>query len=276
VVTTIPTVTALGVTTTSSGPGQQVILVALVLGSSGPTPTGTVTFKNGSTAIGTAPLDSGGTATLTPNLSNGTYSLIAVYGGDALHGASTSEPVSISSSPTGYDLTVTPASVTMAVTQNANVNVTVSSNAGFADTIGLGCASLPAGVTCHFSSQTATLAANGAATVQLTIDTNSPLSGGTSAMNAGKGGEGIYSAGMILPFGLFFGWIFWRFRKRHATVFTALLVLLLTGAAMLTTGCGGFTQNAAAPGTYVIQVVGVGANSNISHYQDVSVNITAK
>jgi hypothetical protein len=276
VVTTIPTVTALGVSTTTSGTTQQVILVALVLGSTGPTPTGTVTFKNGSTVIGAATLDSGGAATFTPNLANGTYSLVATYGGDALHSASTSNPVSISGSPTGYDLTVTPASVTMAVTQNATVKVTVTSNAGFADTIGLGCASLPAGVTCHFASQTATLAANGTATVQLTIDTNSPLSGGASAMNTGEGDRGVYFAGMILPFSLFFGWIFWRFRRRHAAVLTTLLVLLLAGAAMLTTGCGGFSQNAAAPGTYVIQVVGVGVNSNISHYQNVSLNITAK
>jgi sugar lactone lactonase YvrE len=278
VVTTIPTVTALGVSSisSSSGVNQQVVLVALVLGSSGPTPTGTVTFKNGTSVLGSASLDSGGTATFTPNLPNGSYSLVAVYGGDALHGASTSNPVSISSLPTGYDLTVTPASVTMAVTQNATVNVTVSSNAGFTDTIGLGCASLPTGVTCHFASQTATLAANGAATVQLTIDTNSPLSGGTSAMNTGTGDRGVYVAGMMLPFSLFFGWIFWRFRKRHAAVFTTLCVLLLAGAAMLASGCGGFSQNTVAPGAYVIQVVGVGANSNISRYQNVSLTITAK
>jgi hypothetical protein len=33
---------------------------------------------------------------------------------------------------------------------------------------------------------------------------------------------------------------------------------------------------AAAPGTYVIQVTGVGSQSNISHYQNVSLTITAK
>jgi hypothetical protein len=81
---------------------------------------------------------------------------------------------------------------------------------------------------------------------------------------------------MMLPFSLFFGWIFWRFRKRHAAVFTTLCVLLLAGAAMLASGCGGFSQNTVAPGAYVIQVVGVGANSNISRYQNVSLTITAK
>jgi hypothetical protein len=45
---------------------------------------------------------------------------------------------------------------------------------------------------------------------------------------------------------------------------------------MLVTGCSGFSQSTAAPGTYVIQVTGVGVNSNITHYQNVTLTITAK
>jgi hypothetical protein len=53
-----------------------------------------------------------------------------------------------------------------------------------------------------------------------------------------------------------------------------LLVLILSGAALLATGCGGFTQNTAAPGTYTFQVVGVGANSNVTEFQNVTLTIT--
>jgi hypothetical protein len=52
------------------------------------------------------------------------------------------------------------------------------------------------------------------------------------------------------------------------------LLLVLAGAALLATGCGGFTQTSAAPGTYTIQVVGVGANSNVTEYQNVTLTVT--
>ena len=56
-----------------------------------------------------------------------------------------------------------------------------------------------------------------------------------------------------------------------------MLGLLLGVATQLVTGCSGsFTQSSATPGTYVIQVTGSGANSDISHYQNVSLTITAK
>jgi ABC-type glycerol-3-phosphate transport system substrate-binding protein len=54
------------------------------------------------------------------------------------------------------------------------------------------------------------------------------------------------------------------------------LVLMLGGAALLVTGCGGFSQSSATPGTYVIQVTGTGASSNLSRYQNVTLVISAK
>jgi hypothetical protein len=282
VVGTISTITDLGASTTT-GANPQVILVATVLNnattSTGaaatPTPTGTVTFNNGTTAIGSATLDSSGVATLVPNLVAGTsYTIVAVYSGDALHSPSTSPAVTISGTATDFTLTVTPAKVTLAKSQNTTLTVTLASSSGFTDTIGLGCASLPAGVTCHFSSLNVALAANSTGTAQLTIDTNNPLGGGASAMVAHPGNRGVSLAGFLLPFSVLFGCVFWRFRRRYAFVLTSALVLLLSGAAMLVTGCAGITQSSAAPGTYVIQVVGVGANSDITHYQNVTLTIT--
>jgi hypothetical protein len=80
-------------------------------------------------------------------------------------------------------------------------------------------------------------------------------------------------AGLFAPFSLLFGWIVWRFRKRHGRMLTMVLVLILSGAAMLVSGCG-FTQSSAAPGTYVIQVTGTGVNSDVIHYQNVTLTIT--
>jgi hypothetical protein len=57
-------------------------------------------------------------------------------------------------------------------------------------------------------------------------------------------------------------------------VWSIVLVLVLSGAALLATGCGGFTQTSATPGTYPIQIVGVGAQSGLSESQAVSLTIT--
>jgi hypothetical protein len=162
----------------------------------------------------------------------------------------------------------------MATTQNATVAVKVGSVDSFADTIGLGCGSLPAGVTCHFSSVSVALAANSTQTVQLTIDTNDPLTGGTTAMHAGPTGRKPLTAALSFPWAVFFGCLLVRFRKRHGRVFTLSIAVISACASLLFTGCTTFTQSSAAPGTYVIQVNGTGIDSNLSHYQNVTLNIT--
>jgi len=275
VVGLLPTTTDLSSATTT-GSNAQTILVSTVQNDdvAGPIPTGTVTFKNGTTVIGQAVLSTDGLATLTPNLAAGTYNIVAYYPGDTLHGPSQSPAVSISTLGTGYTITVTPATLNLATTQNTTVAVTLASMSGFTDTVGLGCASLPAGVTCHFANITLPLAANGTAKTQLTIDTNNPLGGGATAMNQQSAKRNVAMAGLLLPISLLMGWILWQFRRRHARVWSMVLILALSGAAMLATGCGGFTQSSAAPGTYTIQVVGVGAASDVTEYQNVTLTIT--
>jgi hypothetical protein len=219
-------------------------------------------------------LDASGIATFTPNLTSGSYSVVAVYGGDAIHTGSTSQPASISGTPNGYNLAVTPDSVTIQTKENINVTVTIASESGFADTIGLGCASLPAGVTCHFSSPNIGLKANAVQSTLLTIDTNNPLTGGASAMNTGRDRSSTLLASLFLPLSLFFGLYFRRLRRRNAALLATVVVLMLFGTAILATGCASFGQISTAPGTYVIQVTGAGANSNITHYQNLTLNIT--
>lgn len=270
--TPIATTTSLGASSAGSTSTQSV-LVATTLATTGPTPTGTITFSNGTTVIGAATLDSNGVATLVPDLAPGKYSIVASYGGDSLHAPSTSSAVVISGSPAAFAISLNPPNLTLATSQNGTVNVTLTSDDGFADTIGMGCLSLPAGVNCHFSSNNVALAAGQSQTVQLTIDTDAPLSGGTTASNARPDSRSPVLAGLFLPFSVLFGCILWRFRRRNAAALLAALVLFLGGAFALT-GCGGFSQQTAAPGTYTIQIGGVGTSSNISHYQSLTLTIT--
>jgi sugar lactone lactonase YvrE len=272
VIQAIPTSTRLG-TSSTGGDNPQTILVATVTATNGPVPTGTVIFMNGSTTIGAAPLDSNGVATLMPDLAPATYNITAQYSGDSVHGSSTSSAVEVSGIPTGFGMTINPTEVTLASTQNTNVTLTFKSSNGYADTIGLGCGTLPMGVNCHFANESVALKAGATASIQLTIDTNTPLGGGSTAVNAASRRGGFSLAGLFVPAGLMLGWIGWRFRKRNAAIFTALLVLALSSA-MLVTGCGAFSQKSAVPGTYTIQVTGVGTNSNITHYQTITLTIT--
>jgi len=275
VVSLIPTTTSLGSTVTA-GTNPQVILVATVLSNgSSIAPTGAVSFVSGTTTLGSGSLDSNGVATLTPNLASGVnYSIVANYSGDTDHSPSSSPAVQISGTPAPFSLGVSPSSVTMATSQNATVIVSLTSNGNFTDTIGLGCASLPAGITCHFSNPSVKLTAGGSASVQLNIDTNNPLSGGSAAMNARPGSARFSLAGLFLPLSLGFGLVFWRARRRSARFLGIVTALVLTAAMLLFTGCSSFTVNTAAPGNYVIQVTGTGASTNVQEYQNVSLDIT--
>jgi large repetitive protein len=266
---TIATTTSVG-TTITSGSSAQAVLVATVIPASGTTaPTGTVTFTTGSTTIGSASLDASGVASLVPNIAAGNYSIVATYAGDALHTASASAPTSLAIVNTNFQVTLSPATLSLATTQNATVTVNLSSANSFTDSIGLGCASLPAAVTCHFSPNTVTLPANGTATAQLTIDTGYPLTGGTVAARRASTG-GMLLAGFGLPASLLL--LLVRRRKGWRTLLASFLLLLSAFAA---TGCSNsFSSASAAPGTYTLQITGTGINSNVIHYGTITLTVT--
>jgi uncharacterized repeat protein (TIGR03803 family) len=147
------TATALKSDTNPSTYGQAVTFTATV-SSSGPTPTGTVTFRNGSAALGTGTL-AGGVATFTDaRLAAGTSSITAVYGGDAASSGSTSSTLDQSVAQAATTTTVTssknPSTAGRSVTFTATVTsayVTPSGTVTF--TMGsttLGTASLAGGM----------------------------------------------------------------------------------------------------------------------------------
>jgi hypothetical protein len=75
--------------------GSSVTFTATVKAGSGPTPTGSVTFKDGSTTLGTGTLNASGVATFkTSALAVGTHSITAAYGGSTDDATSTSATLS--------------------------------------------------------------------------------------------------------------------------------------------------------------------------------------
>ena len=95
------------------------------MSSAGPTPTGTVTFKNGSASLGSASL-SGGVAKITKStLPSGTLTITAIYNGDAASKKSTSPPltqvVNQATSTTAIVSSVNPSKVGQTVKFTATV-----------------------------------------------------------------------------------------------------------------------------------------------------------
>ena len=263
VIQAIPTKTTLGASPTSLNTGQQVSLTAAVFSGGSVPITGTVSFQNGSTVIGSATLSSSGTATITPVLATGNYNIIATYSGDAVNASSASPSVAVAVTvPVTFQMALNPSTVTMATKQYSTATLTLTSTHGFTDDLGLGCASLPASVTCSFSQDSINLPANGSATVQVTIDTSSPLTSGGQAKNVVPGRSSpAVAAAWIFPGSALFGLLFWLFRKKHNGIFGMVLIVLLSGAAFTISGCGGLDASGAAPGTYTFQVTATGAKT---------------
>lgn len=111
--TQLPSTTFLRINPDPAMLGQTVTFTAHVTGGTGiiGNATGTVTFFNGSTVLGMGTLDATSTATFTDSsLPLGTYSITAMYGGDAMLLPSTSVAVSLQVVPVG---TLTPTTTTL-------------------------------------------------------------------------------------------------------------------------------------------------------------------
>ena len=215
-----------------------------------------------------------GVATLAPALVKGTnYSIEAVYGGDAYHGSSTSQTLTVAGVAYGFMVRVNPSTATISPSQTSTVTVTLTSVANFTDTVGLSCASLPAAVSCQFASSSLNLPAGGTASTQLTMGANLAQSGATTAANRRLGNGRVSLAGLYLPFSLVFGWMFCRLRRPNARHLTAALILSV--AAWIATGCDASLIPAnATPGSYVIEVTGTGATTNVVRSQNLNLDLT--
>jgi uncharacterized delta-60 repeat protein len=110
-----PTTTVVSSSANPAVVGQNVIFSATISPSSGPVPTGTVTFKDGASALGTGTVNGSGVAALsTSGLALGNHSITAVYGGDNNYVGSTSFM---------FSQTIAKAATTTVVTSSANPSV---------------------------------------------------------------------------------------------------------------------------------------------------------
>lgn len=275
-----PTSTALTATQADPNDPQAVTLIAVVRWTAQGTtiPTGTVTFTTGTTTIGSVQVDATGVATLNVELQSAGESIVATYSGDTNYATSASLATTVKGgTATQFTLTLTPPNATVVTGQHTTVQINLASIKNFSDTLQLGCLGLPFAATCTFSpSDSVKLAANGTATVTLTIDTGNPLGSGavktSSVQQNDRSGIvlAFLPAGLLLGFGLFGP-------KRSRRKLTALMVLAFAAALTITsTGCSGLHVNSTPPGSYTFKVTASGTGTGATQSQVVNFTVTGQ
>jgi len=270
-----PTTDTLTASATSLTGGQQVTLISVVRYSGPAAPTGNVNFLSNGIVLGTTALDATGVATLTVNLLTNSPTMAASYSGDAVYAASISPQTAITvAPPTQFTLQLNPSSVSLQSLQHTATTLTITSLNNFTDNLNLGCLGLPFAATCTFSTDTVLLGANGTQTIQIVVDTGSPLTAGPQARLEQRS-SGRFAELCLLPASVFFGLAFWRGRRRMRTSLAAFtMLLLLVGLSAGLSGCGGLQVNGTPAGTYVFQVTATGTGTGVTHSMDVTLTVT--
>lgn len=222
---------------TTTDLGQQVTLTATLSPSVelGTNATGTVTFLSGSATLGTATLSSGTASLNTTSLAAGTDSITASYSGDTNFAPSASNALNVTVIPPDFSIAINPTSLSVNQGASGSTTVTITPTGGFAQSLQLTCAGLPANSSCTFNPASVTPNGPAAVTTTLTVATN------------------VESAALVLPgrsqwlalavFLFVPGLGYWKKRasfSRRAQHFAGtLLVLGALSLCLALTACGG-------------------------------------
>lgn len=260
---------------TSLTGGQQLTLISVVrpTGASPSTgPTGNVTFMSGSTTLATTSVDATGVATVTVLLSGTSATISSSYAGDANYSTSSSSPTRVTIGPApDFSIQATPTSWQMQSKQHLTVKLTLTSIKNFTGSFSLGCLGLPQYATCTFSQDKTNLPAGGSQPVDVTVDTGSPLLGGTQARYENHpDSKGIFAC--LLPGFLAFGFLALRV-GRLRSIGGLLLLIVIFGVTAGLSGCGSIQNNGTPPGTYNFMITATGP-TGISQFVNMTMTIT--
>jgi Bacterial Ig-like domain (group 3)/FG-GAP-like repeat/FG-GAP repeat len=248
-------------------PGETVTFTANVSAvNSNAIPTGAVTFFDGKTMLGTKALIGAGVASLSmSSLSSGSHAVTASYAGDANSVASVSAVLAetVSSTTAGVSGFSVSASgeAKVAAGGTATLQVAVAPQVGFAQSVQLTCADLPAQATCAFGAKTIPA---GGGTSTLKLSTMAPTSCSVADMQSQSAGlpfAGSTVAALI---------VFFIPGKRRRIRSLLVALIALCGMATLS-GCGACTDLGTKPGVYTIRVIGSAASAVVTTKVQVTV-----
>jgi len=260
------TTTALTASANSIPSGASVTFTATVtaVNSTGPAPTGTVTFKNGTSTLGTGTLASGvATLTTTTLVTIGTDSITAVYGGDTNNQGSTSSPLTEPVTAATFTISASPATQTISSGGTATITVTVTPQGVYTSPISFAATLTPTS-TATIKFNPAMVTPNGStATTMLTIQ--GATSGTRRAANRATKSSVLNASLLWTPLGLAGLFLVGRRRKDYRKVVRNLLLaagLLLIALTMF--GCGGGGSSPPPTQTYTVQITATAAASGNS------------
>lgn len=195
---------------------------------------GSVSFETAKGSLGSVYVQDGEAALHLSNPPQWARSVTAVYHGDATYAASAaSTPVSTdaASAIPGFTVTASPSSLSLTPGQFGTINLTVTSQNGFAQAVNLSCSGLPDQSTCTFTPDVVTPPANGSIQSALQIATmaTSPV---TTQKEPGPLGGSRAVWAVVLPGMLALAGV-GAVRRRHWTALRMLGLVLLLGAGML-------------------------------------------
>ena len=236
----VPTVTALAVSGTTVQVGSALTLTATVT-STPSVPAGSVNFLDGTTLLGSAALNSSGIATFsTSALTAGIHSLTALYAGSGAFIQSVSGVTQVVVIlPPDYSATVSPTSLTLVRGQRGSVTLTVVSLNNYQGTVSFSCGTLPADLSCGFSSKQKSFTAGSQTpqTVTLIIDTTKTVASLNLPANRQRG-SGILALVFWLPGSLLSLFAFRKKEGRRRLRGIGLVLFLLAAGGLLSlTGC---------------------------------------
>jgi hypothetical protein len=154
--------------------------------------------------LGTGTLGTGGTATLTTSFAAaGSFSLTAVYGGDANFTGSTSAALTQTVVVPTFTVAETPTSLTIVHGATGSTVITAAPVGGFTGTVTFACGTLPTSASCAFAPTTLAFTATSTAqTTTLTINTKAATTSSLRSLPGLPFAPQIVAAILLLPLGL--------------------------------------------------------------------------
>lgn len=253
----IATTTTLTSSNANPGTGASVTFTATVTPAvmTDGTPSGTVTFLNGTATLGTGTLTNGVATYTTTSLPAGTQAITASYAASGIFAGSISSAVTETVVMPTFTPSATPASLTISAGSSGTTALSASTTGGYTGTLTLACGTLPAHLSCSFSTPTLALTGSNTPSSTLTIATNASSAALDMPGRPGTRREPPVLFAILLGPGLLSLGLLLRRRRSVQDLRLGMLLLAVVTAVAATglSGCGSSSNNAAR-GTYSVPV----------------------
>jgi hypothetical protein len=268
----------------------QATLSIAVASEDGQPVSGSVVIKDGKRQLAGAALDAEAKAQIDVGLLPGDHDLRAVFAGDSLHGASSSEVSAVSAATSAtpdFSVSVSPASLSLTAGQSGTTTVSVTpvnANALTAPMfVTLSCSGFPDQSSCAFTPENVEILPN--ATAAVTSSMLVTTASGTQSASLAKHDESPVSWAVLLPGAFGFAGLAFAARRRRWLSRMVVIAFLGLVTTLGMTACAprynyfnhGPPHNLPTPsGTYTLKVTAQSSNGVTATTRSTSLALTVK